>query len=198
MKTNSQSIYIWLIHISLNRIVNLEGQALTDLTKNLLRLDAQTYTTPQDFFDRHVYAFQPVSRRPYVPGSADKERTLTVKDVEIISYHFNQISSEKWTASGLNWALSGIVSDILGSKALNLQSETEKTAIKKANIAVSRYLRWAITGGEPGPGIPAIAEIMGRDLILSRLREAEGEFRAFYGPRIHSDKVPEAVSGVFK
>ena len=43
---------------------------------------------------------------------------------------------------------------------------------KEINKAVNRYLRWAVAGGSPGPGIAETMVLLGRDVTLQRLREA--------------------------
>lgn len=177
-----------------NRSALFEGSELKDRIKALLHLDAQSYTTPQEFFDRHAYVFRSVSRKPYLPGPIDREKTITADDVDIINHYFDQVSTGEWTESGVNWAISKIVLHISGVESLDSKSETDLKEIRKANAAVSRYLRWVITGGQSGPGVPAIAELIGRNIILERLREAEGEFKAPESERRSSDEASRALS----
>lgn len=174
--------------------MHFEGSDLKDRIKALIHLDAQSYTTPQEFFDRHVYVFRPVTRKPYLAGPTDREKGITLDDLEIIEDRFGQVSIGNWTESGVNWAISKIVLHKSGVESLDSKSEIDLTEIRKANTAVSRFLRWAIAGGQPGPGIPAVAEIIGRDIVLNRLREAGHEFKALISERRSFDEAPQVSS----
>ena len=160
-------------------------------------MDAHSYTTPQDFFDRHIHIFGPISRKPYLPDLTDGEKAITADNVELISHHFDQVSANQWTESGINGAISKIISDLYGAESLDFKSEADLAELKKANTSLSRYLRWAITGGRPGPQLSAIAEIMGRDIVMVRLREAEWEYKNSENHQLSSNDVPRAVSNGF-
>lgn len=51
-------------------------------------------------------------------------------------------------------------------------STTTKAQIKAAKKGLYAYLRWALLGGQQGPGIPDTMEILGKELCEQRIRRA--------------------------
>lgn len=117
-----------------------------------------------------------MSRGPFVSISADEEKTFTITHIRIVIGHIDQIPSETWSETEIYNAIGKAVQDIIEMKSMRLEPEMESIEKKKVGGAISHYLRWAITGGNPGPGIPAIAEILGKNMVLQRLKEASDEF----------------------
>ena len=68
------------------------------------------------------------------------------------------------------------ISSYDGSAALPTEvggDEKSRVAGDKAfKKELYHYLRWALSAGAPGPGIPETMEILGRDETVRRLREA--------------------------
>lgn len=51
--------------------------------------------------------------------------------------------------------------------------QTRKAADKTFKRELYHYLRWALSAGAPGPGIPETMEILGRAETVRRLQEAK-------------------------
>lgn len=117
-----------------------------------------------------------MSRGPFVSISTDEEKTFTINHIRIVIHHIDQIPSETWSETEIYNAIGKAVQDIIEMNSMRLEPEMESIEKKKFGGAISHYLRWAITGGNPGPGIPAIAEILGKNMVLQRLKEASDEF----------------------
>lgn len=61
-------------------------------------------------------------------------------------------------------------------KEAQAQADPEKTRIaadKRFKKELYHYLRWALSGGNPGPGIPETMAILGRAESIKRLDEAK-------------------------
>ncbi len=141
----------------------------------MLRLDPQNYTTPRDFFDRHAPCLRHISRPPYVP-SADIAGTPFNKDqLQLISDRLGRLSIVDWPSAKLEHTMRELVLDIAGIDRANLGADDVKEEVKSVTNALGRYLRWALTGGRPGPAIKLVMVLLGQEVTLQRLREANAE-----------------------
>lgn len=136
--------------------------------KILLRTGAAKYTTPQAFFDQHIYFFRPVSRPPL-----DSKMLALISDhLGVVNLHIGQVSTEKWTEQVIRDVIERLCHDF---------SATGSAGLSEARGAVTLYLRWATIGGNPGPGIGLTMEILGRKVTVQRLEEAIIEHNTLKG-----------------
>ena len=137
----------------------------------LLRVDAGNYITPREFFERNRQFFCIEPREQYKHRPNDLKLWNSLHHVEI---QFKEIPAEKWDAQHLQLAFNSTVEHISG-EWFSLRPEIEAT--KEVKNAVQHFLRWALTGGRPGPTITASMSVLGRDLSLSRIEDATAMFK---------------------
>lgn len=68
----------------------------------------------------------------------------------------------------------GIITDIarkLGDQSGESDDGGEETALSKHLTSVKKALRFALSGGKPGPDIESIMSVLGRDVVLQRLEQ---------------------------
>lgn len=143
----------------------------------LLRNGAAKYTTPQNFFDYHIHFFRPASRPP-LDSKKDPWVLGCISDhIATVNLYISKVSAGKWTQHVLKDAIDKISKDVLNAKI----SGTGLAEVQEVRTSVNRYLRWAITGGRPGPGIPSTMEILGRKVTIQALEDALVECNSFIG-----------------
>ena len=144
--------------------------------KRLLPRGASNYTTPRKFFNDHIQFFRPV-HRPTLDSKIDTwVLSLTSDHLDAVNLQISQVSSaEKWTENTMKDIIDKFSTDIFNARL----PSSGLAGLKEVRSAVNAYLRWAITGGRPGPGIPLTMEILGREFTLQRLKEAIVERNAF-------------------
>ena len=167
--------YHWELKFSLDRSLLVEGTELRKRVNALLRIDPQNYTTPRDFFDRHAFCFRQVSRPPYVPRTDVAGSSFTTDHVQMISERLGQIPADDWSVDKLEATMGELACDIGGLEPKNLRADDVRHEAKFIGNAIGRYLRWALTGGRPGPGIRIVMIVLGQEVTLQRLREANAE-----------------------
>lgn len=137
-----------------------------------------------DFLNRHDYAFRSIVRAPYVPRNNVPKNGFTDDHKRKIKDHFEQVSAQQWAAPKLDGTIITIARKLAGAKSPGSESEDELQELKQVIMAIQRYLRWAVTGGKPGPGITAIMGILGRETTLSRLQDAQEISVEFKSPEL--------------
>lgn len=145
--------------------------------KVLLRKRAAIYTTPQVFFDNHIYLFRPVSRPPLDSKTDHWVLGLLSNRLDAINLHISQVSMEKWTESVIGDVIKKLNDDISTTKLPG----TELAGSKEVQKSINKYLRWAITGGRSGPGNLLVMELLGREVTMKKLDEAIAECKTFQG-----------------
>lgn len=138
----------------------------------LLRSGAAKYTTPQAFFDQHIYFFRPVSRPPLDSKIDPLVLALICDHLDAVNLHISQVSTERWTEQ--------VIRDVI-EKLCHDFSTSGLAGLSEARGAVNLYLRWATIGGNPGPGIGLTMEILGREVTVQRLEEAVIEHNTLKG-----------------
>ena len=113
-----------------------------------------------------------LTRPPYVPRADIAGRTLTKDDVQLIGDRLGQITVGEWSSKKLEEAMADLACNLGGIERRNLGADDVQAEFKSVGNALGRFLRWALTGGQPGPGIRTVMLILGRDVTLQRLREA--------------------------
>lgn len=159
----------------MDRSLLVDGKDLRKRINALLRIDPQNYTTPREFFDRHAPCLRQVSRPPYVPRADVAGSSFTTDHVKMICDRLGQIPADDWSIAKLEETMGELACDIGGLEPRNLGADDVRDEAKSIGNSIGRYLRWALTGGQPGPGIRVVMIILGQDVTLQRLREANAE-----------------------
>ena len=83
---------------------------------------------------------------------------------------FRKISPEKWDELSLKEAFEKMASTLSTKWA---QDSNQIIDLAKASrVSVQRFLRWALTGGRPGPTLTLTMSILGRNESLKRIEDA--------------------------
>lgn len=143
----------------------------------MLRHSAARYTTPGEFFTKHLYFFHPVVRDPHDFETDPSALSVISDQIDAVNDRISQVSVDSWTESRLRAEVNTIISDIAAHKIDHPDQEANHLHLKSVGKVVNKYLRWAITGGLSGPGMPITMELLGRDITLERLEEAKAELK---------------------
>lgn len=162
----------------------------------ILQADAKSYTTAQEFLQRNSTFFTTSLTRPsYNPTSPPAATAATApatatEPIPITTLHtaaaaLSLVPASHWTVETHRFNISSYD----GSAVITPQTTDTSTATsfspqqaEKARVAADKrfkkelyhYLRWALSAGAPGPGIPETMAILGRDETVRRLDEARG------------------------
>lgn len=116
------------------------------------------FTTPAQFLKRNWPIFaKSIERPPYVPTRAKQEPEeidLLASTLQRLTKTLIFLPQQQWETNILREKLVAIIPDPSTSKEL------------------FHYLRWALTGGVPGPKMPQILEALGKDETIRRMKEA--------------------------
>ena len=115
--------------------------------------------------------------------------------MEAVHHHFDQIPLTKWTQSELRDESSNIIVDLTKLKYPGLDLNQDPTRMKKLSGAVNHYIRWALTGGLPGPAIPFTMDLLGREVTMQRLEEAKVRFKTAQSKGESPDEDSHNMSG---
>ena len=133
----------------------------------MLKADAINYTTPTEFVERNSYFFFHKPREEYARGLGDG---MLTKNASTVTDNFRKLLPEQWNEPNLKKTIEEL--------ALTLSTKwgqgcNERVDLAKASRAsVQHFLRWALTGGRPGPTLMLAMNILGRDLSLERIEDA--------------------------
>ncbi|KAL4911948.1 hypothetical protein BDW62DRAFT_195811 [Aspergillus aurantiobrunneus] len=154
----------------------LQSRPLTELVAQLLKADAKSYTNAAEFITRNSTFFTTTLSRPlYTPTTS----TIPISSLHTASAALTLVPNSHWTIPTHKFNISSYdgASAILenqGSAATG-DSEPEKARVaadKAFKKELYHYLRWALSAGAPGPGIPETMAMLGREETVRRLREA--------------------------
>ncbi len=154
-----------------------------------MRLVPESYITPKDFYERHIALFEPVERPKYVPikDNNGQELEWEVKWLSLLNQQFTNPPSKDstpWTASETKELVDSAIDHMLSNAALHRTTkkageskESESSTVSNDeeqlyNAAVHHYLRWAITGGNPGPAMAHCMVLLGREETSRRIEDA--------------------------
>lgn len=143
----------------------------------MLHHSAARFTTPGEFFNQHLYFFHPVVRDSYDFETDPSALSVISDQFDAVNDRIGQVSVDSWTESRLRDEVNKIISDIAAHKIDHPDQEADQLHLKRVGKGVNKYLRWAVTGGLSGPGMPITMELLGRDVTLERLEEAKAELR---------------------
>lgn len=177
-----------------NRSLLVDGQDLKKRVNALLRIDPLNYTTPREFFNRHAFCFHQVSRLPYVPRADVAGSPFTVDHVKMIGDRLEQIPTNDWSIETVEAMTTELACDIGGLEPRSLSADDVRDEANRIGNCIGRYLRWALTGGRPGPSIRFVMIVLGQDVTLQRLREAQAEVENLSSANgTHQDKIAVAT-----
>ena len=134
-------------------------------------MEAHFYTTSQEFFDRYAVLFCAMPREEWRARPTDR---LSLGDIEFIQIQIGKICQEEWTTDRIRDAI-GQLTKHFDEKHTARGGETGQRSLRSQSL---HYIRWALSGGRPGPSLAATAFILGRDNTLHRLGTAQVEFRS--------------------
>jgi glutamyl-tRNA synthetase len=160
---------------------SIRTKSLRERISHVLLWVAKTYLNPCTFVAENRYFFCPLEKKPaysiaelglqdeeiYVPALEELKTTIEESGAEI-----------SWTAELLKPIVQNCVQARLAKMTSSLEGvdiEDPKILDKRANTRSHKFLRWAIAGGQHGPGLMETMEILGPEITLDRLRKAEEE-----------------------
>lgn len=153
----------------------LQGRDLSEYITPLLRADAKSYTTAQEFVERNSTFFSTkLDRAPYTPASASSDATPSVP---MLALH--TAAAALTLVPPAHWGIETHrfnISSYDGSESVVLPTDGDSSPKAKDKIfkkELYHYLRWALSASAPGPGIPETMTILGRDETLRRLQDAK-------------------------
>lgn len=88
----------------------------------------------------------------------------------IVIDHFRDILLEQWDESSLREAFEKMTDSLSAQWEDRSDQSVEPT--KASRASVQHFLRWALTGGRPGPSLMLTMSILGRDVSLKRIEDA--------------------------
>ena len=172
----------------------IDGRGLRQYAAAVLRAGVKQYTTVPDFYSDHRYFFLPL----WGNRSSGVEKVQNNEDsyddcIAFYARHIADLSPDQWTTPSLTQKILDISSEIpnselakkLRAKAEDPESEPEPGGerldekglvslmdAKAAHGALCHWLRWAILGGDNGPGMADTMALLGRRISLCRLHAA--------------------------
>ena len=132
-----------------------------------MNIDAKNFTSTSEFIERNSHFFFMKPQERYKSGPGD--RVLT-ENTAIITDHFQNVLPEQWGEASLGEAIDNIAGML--SVKPGWSSDQILDLAKASRASVQHYLRWALTGGRPGPTLMATMSILGRDVSLKRIEDA--------------------------
>ena len=132
-----------------------------------MNVDAKNFTSTSEFVERNSYFLFIKPQERYKSGPGDRAVT---ENTAIITDHFQKILPEHWGEASLGEAFDNIAGML--SVKPGWSSDQNLDLVKASRVSVQYYLRWALTGGRPGPTLMATMSILGRDVSLKRIQDA--------------------------
>jgi glutamyl-tRNA synthetase len=167
----------------------LQGRKLNDHVALLFRADAKSYINTNDFLSRNATFFTSTIQRPeYTPASnGNSSSSVPLSALHTVAAALSLVPESHWTIEAHRSNISSYdgATAILDDKSsgasepFKLTNETDwqptsqnAAADKIFKKELYHYLRWALSAGASGPGIPETMAILGRKETLRRLDEA--------------------------
>ena len=139
----------------------------------VLRVDAVNYTTPKHFLERNSYFFCDEPRKDWMPGPNDHQ----LKDaIGLLIGTFRAVTSEQWDETHLKHVFDRIAHDM--SVQWDQEEGSRSDNGKSALSSLQHFLRWALSGGRPGPRLISTMAILGREVSLRRIEDAASSLEA--------------------
>ncbi|GFF47830.1 glutamate--tRNA ligase, mitochondrial [Aspergillus lentulus] len=165
----------------------LDSRPLAEYIPPLLKADAKSYTNASEFVQRNSTFFTTtLTRPPYTPTPTQDGTTIPIAALHTAAAALTLVPASHWTIEthrsniasydGSAAVLPAPASASPGETAPeSTDADAEKSRVnadKAFKKELYHYLRWALSAGAPGPGIPETMEILGRAESLRRLQEA--------------------------
>ncbi|OOQ84921.1 glutamyl-tRNA synthetase [Penicillium brasilianum] len=153
----------------------LQGRSLFEYIAPLLRTDAKTYTTAEEFTKRNSTFFTTQLDRPSYISAASSASTETptvpMQALHTAAAALTLVPPAHWTIETHRTNITSYD----GSDTVTISSGTADTVNpdKIFKKELYHYLRWALSASAPGPGIPEIMTILGREETLRRIQDAK-------------------------
>ncbi|KAJ5563508.1 hypothetical protein N7535_008672 [Penicillium sp. DV-2018c] len=171
----------------------LKGRTLSEYIAPLIRADAKSYTDAKEFVKRNTTFFTTtIDRAPYSPASPSSPSSPRAAALTLVPPAHWDVETHRFNIKSYD-----------GSDAVVLptsESETSIAAITTDKVfkkELYHYLRWALAGSAPGPGIPETMAILGREETLRRIQDAKALTQSlipFAGKRVPKGTLPEDQS----
>ncbi|PKX99458.1 glutamate--tRNA ligase MSE1 [Aspergillus novofumigatus IBT 16806] len=165
----------------------LDSRPLAEYIPPLLKADAKSYTNASEFVQRNSTFFTTIlTRTPYTPISTQNGTTIPITALHTAAAALTLVPASHWTIethrsniASYDGSAAVLPPPTPASPGENAPESTDADA-EKARVNADKgfkkelyhYLRWALSAGAPGPGIPETMEILGRAESLRRLQEA--------------------------
>lgn len=94
--------------------------------------------------------------------------------MDAIKSHFFNVPPEKWQELGLRQAFEGLTDGL--SAKWEVDHDQRSDQVKACRTSLQHFLRWALTGGRPGPVWVMTMTLLGRDESLGRIESAAASF----------------------
>ncbi|KAL4807609.1 hypothetical protein BDV18DRAFT_135657 [Aspergillus unguis] len=149
----------------------LQARPLSELVAPLLKADAKSYTNASEFVSRNSTFFTtPISRPEYTPTSPD----IPISTLHTAAAALSLVPGAHWNTPTHKFNISSYdgASAVLEDAPADLDAKARTAADKTFKKELYHYLRWALSAGAPGPGIPETMSILGREETIRRLDEA--------------------------
>lgn len=153
----------------------LRGRTLSEYIAPLVRADAKTYTTAEEFTKRNSTFFtSKLDRTPYTPTTSPASTeapTVPMQALHTAAAALTLAPPSHWTVETHR----ANITSYDGSDAVIMPSENADVvnSDKFFKKELYHYLRWALLASAPGPGIPEIMAILGREETMRRIRDAK-------------------------
>lgn len=154
----------------------LQGRTLSEYIIPLLHADAKSYITAQGWVERNsTYFTRELDRPGYSPSPTPHTEEPPV--VPILALHtaaaaLSLVPPAHWTVETHRHNFTSYD----GSNSVILPPGIDPSSVKTDKVfkkQLYHYLRWALSAGNAGPGIPETMTILGREETLRRLQEAK-------------------------
>ncbi|KAL2862728.1 glutamate--tRNA ligase MSE1 [Aspergillus lucknowensis] len=160
----------------------IQPRTLPELITPLLQADAKSFTNATEFVNRNATFFTTtLERPPYTPTNQAQAATpaFPISSLHTAAATLCLVPEPHWTIGthrdNIKYYDGASVVLELNPDAVDQNSDPEKTRVnadKTFKKELYHYLRWALSAGAPGPGIPETMVILGREETLRRIREA--------------------------
>ncbi|EFR04814.1 glutamyl-tRNA synthetase [Nannizzia gypsea CBS 118893] len=177
----------------------LKGRPLEKHVASLLREGARSYTTAEEFIAQNETFFTQTIDRPSYTSAAVAKNPSSEPAIPISTLHtaaavLTMIPEEHWTAEVHRANIASYIFSDASVSALNRDAAIAK-AEQEARKELFHYLRWALSGGAPGIGIPNTMEILGRDETVRRLQDAREATKALLPQKKMPSKKSASTTG---
>lgn len=104
---------------------------------------------------------------------SDSDSDSQLETISSAALRLDEVPSSEWTVANLRAKVDRIVGDL--SKLKNGTTSPDAKSFEDVNMLTKAFLKWlrtAIMGGLPGPGMADTMALLQRDATLQRLQEA--------------------------